>query len=334
MARGTAGLVGRSLLWVLAGVALLGTGLLTVPRLTEPVGRRGVELVSLTPFGIVPAVLLVIVALVLVVLHRAGLRLIGAMLALAGQVSTALHVVWLAPLYTGDQPAGTGERLVVMTQNLEYGDADALAKEVRDRHVDVLVLCDLGDAQWAAVQASDIPRELPYLADADGGVVAYSRYPLTDDEPISLHGSGRSVRLESTPLGAITLFALHPVPPYRGGAWQDDAVRVVDALRTSLPRNPDPTIVAGDLNATLDHWPLRALESLGLTDAVVATNGGFQPTYPASGHERRFGITVPPLFQIDHVLVSRQLVVTSVDTVETSGADHKGVVATIRAVRR
>lgn len=332
MARGTAGLVGRSVLWVLAGVALLGVALLTIPRLIEPTGRRGVELVSLTPFGIVPAALLVVVALVLVVLHRAGVRLISTMLALAGLVSTALHVVWLAPLYTGDQVPGHGDALVVMTQNLEYGDADALAQEIRERHVDVLVLCDLGEGQWAAVQASDIPRELPYLADTDGGAVAYSRYPLTDDEPISLHGSGRSVRLESTPLGPITLFALHPVPPYQSGAWQDDAVRVVEALRTSLPRNPDPTIVAGDLNATLDHWQLRALESLGLTDAVVATNGGFQPTYPASGYERRFGLTVPPLFQIDHVLVSRQLVVSSVDTVETPGADHKGVVATIQRV--
>jgi endonuclease/exonuclease/phosphatase (EEP) superfamily protein YafD len=330
MARGTAGVVWRTLLWVIAGVALVGAGLLTVPRLVEPSDKRGVQLVALTPFGLVPTVALILVAVALVALHRGGLRLIGTMLALGGLVGTALHVVWLAPLYVGEQDAGTGEPLVVMTQNFEYGNADALAQEVRDRQVDVLVLCDLGPGQWTAVQQSSIPRVLAHAADSGGGVVVLSRHPLTDDKPMDLNGSGRSLRIESSPIGPVTLFGLHPVQPYWPGVWQDDAVRVVDALRTSLAHDPDPTIVAGDLNATLDHWPLRALESLGLTDAVDAVNGGFQPTYPASRLEQRFGITVPPLFQIDHVLVSRRLVVTSVDRVATTGADHLGVVATIR----
>lgn len=332
MARKGARLVWRTVLWFVVVVTLLGTVLLTVPRLIEPTGARGIELVALTPIGLAPSVVLLIAALALVALHRGAARLSGVVLALTGLLATALHAVWLAPLYTGDQAAAGGEAgLVVMTQNLEYGDADALAAEVRDRHVDVLVLCDLGESQSAAVRASAIPRELPYVADAEGGAVAYSRYPLTGDTPIPLHGSGRSVRLESSPLGAVTLFALHPVQPYRPGVWEEDAARLVGTLRSRLAeRDGSSTIVAGDLNATLDHRPLRQLEALGLTDAVDAVNGGFQPTYPASGHERRFGISVPPLFQIDHVLVSRGLAVTSVDRVATPGADHLGVVATIR----
>jgi endonuclease/exonuclease/phosphatase (EEP) superfamily protein YafD len=334
MARGTAGLVGRSLLWIVAGGAISGVALLSVPRLVDPGGKLGVELVALTPFGLVPSVVLLVAAVCLVALHRGGVRLLSSVFALVGLVATALHVVWLAPLYTGEQPAGRGERLVVMTQNLEFGDADALAREVRERHVDVLVLCDLGPGQRAAVERSSIPRDLPHVAGGSGGLVAFSRYLLTDDGPMDLEGSGRSLRIESSPLGPVTLFALHPVQPYRPGIWQDDATRVVDAVRTRMAKDPDPTIVAGDLNATLDHWPLRALESLGLTDAVDATNGGFQPTYPASGRQRSLGITLPPLFQIDHVMVSRGLVVTSALTVETLGADHLGVVAAIEAVRR
>ncbi|WP_347352479.1 endonuclease/exonuclease/phosphatase family protein [Intrasporangium sp.] len=334
MTRGTVGRVWRALLWVVAGAALLGVGLLTVPRLTDPDSRRGIELVAFTPFGLVPAALLLVTGVAVAVAHRGGARLLGQVLSLVGLVATALHVVWLAPLYVGSQPAAGGEPLVVMTQNFEYGDADALAREVRDRGVDVLVLCDMGPAQWAAVQRSSVPVQLPHLADNGGGVVAFSRYPLADDEPMTLHGAGRSVRIESSPIGPATLFALHPVQPYRPGVWSEDGARVVEAVRTSLAHDPDPTIVAGDLNATLDHWPVRALESLGLTDAVDAVNGGFQPTFPAGGQERRLGIAVPPLVQIDHVLVSRQLVVNAVDRVATPGADHLGVLATVRRAVR
>lgn len=330
MARGTAALVGRWLLWVVACLALAGTGLLTAPRLLDLEGRRGVELVGLTPLGLVPAVVLVLVTAALVALHRGGVRLLAAVLALFGLVAGALHVEWLAPLYTGERPVAAGPAIVVMTQNLEYGDADAVVAEVRERHVDVLVLCDLGEEQWAAVQASDLRQELPFVAESDGGAVAYSRYPLTDDAPIRLHGNGRSVRIESSPVGPITLFALHPVQPYKPGVWQEDMATVLEALRSRLDQADGPVVVAGDLNATLDHRPLRSLEKLGFIDAVDAVNGGFQPTFPAAGRERRFGITVPPLVQIDHVLTSRGLVVTAVDRVATRGADHLGVVATVR----
>lgn len=330
MVRGPAGVVGRALLWIVVVLAVLGSGLLTVPRLLELGGKRGVELVALTPFGLIAAVALLGGALGLVAIHRGGLRLLGAVLALGGLVVTALHVAWLAPLFVGSQPRAEGDPLVVMTQNFEYGDAGALSREVRDRHVDVLVLCDMGPEQWAAVEASSVPADLPHLADSGGGVVALSRYPLADDVPMTLHGSGRSLRLMSSPIGPVTLFALHPVQPYRPGVWQEDGNRVVAALQSHLAGDPGPTIVAGDLNATLDHWPLRRLESLGLTDAVDAVNGGFQPTFPAYGRAHRLGIAVPPLFQIDHVLVSRRLVVSQVARVEVAGADHLGVVATIR----
>ncbi|MDN5795502.1 MAG: endonuclease/exonuclease/phosphatase family protein [Intrasporangium sp.] len=331
MARGTASVVWRALLWVLAGGALLGTGLLTVPRLTDPGSARGLELVAFTPFGLAPAVALLVIAIALAVAHRGGPRLLGAVLASVGLVATALHLMWLAPLFVGAQPAARGEPLVVMTQNFEYGDVLALAREVRDRQVDVLVLCDMGTKQWTGVQESSIPNDLPYVADREGGAVAFSRYPLAEDEPITLHGGGsRSVHITTSPLGHVTLYALHPAQPYRPGEWQEDGARVVGAVGAGLSGDPDPTIVAGDLNATLDHWPLRALASIGFTDAVVAVNGGFQPTFPVGGREQRFGITVPPVFQIDHVFVSRQLVVSEVARVATPGADHLGVLATIR----
>ncbi|MGN6751824.1 MAG: endonuclease/exonuclease/phosphatase family protein [Intrasporangium sp.] len=331
MARRGARLVGRSLLWVVAVLALLMTCLLTAPRLIEPTDRRGIELVSLTPLGLVPAAVLVLVGLGLVRIHRGGLRLTVAVLTLAGVVSTALHLAWLAPLFVGTQPAPAANAgsLVLMTQNFEYGDATALAAEVRARHVDVLVLCDLADQQWVSVAGSTIPRDLPHRSDNGGGVVVFSRYPVTDDRSLQLHGDGRSVHLESGPVGPLTLFALHGVQPRRPADWQEDWVRITDALATSLGREASRAVVAGDLNATLDHLPMRRLESLGLTDAVDAVNGGYQPTYPAPGSDRRLGIPMPPLFQIDHVLVGRGLVVTSAATVRTPGADHLGVVVTI-----
>ncbi len=91
-------------------------------------------------------------------------------------------------------------------------------------------------------------------------------------------------------------------------------------------REHDVDAVLGDLNATLDHAPLRRLVDAGWRDAVELANGGFLPTWPSHGEYSPFP---GPVVAIDHVMVDDGLTVTEVDTVDIPGTDHRGVVATL-----
>jgi endonuclease/exonuclease/phosphatase (EEP) superfamily protein YafD len=126
--------------------------------------------------------------------------------------------------------------------------------------------------------------------------------------------------------GELHLLAVHPSPPVDSvAAWQDDQ-RVI--RRAALSR-PGPTMVVGDLNATMDHAPLRALVRRGYEDAATAANSGFQPTWPASGVVSRLGVPVPSLLAIDHVLVTGGLRAVRTESFEIKGTDHRALVATL-----
>lgn len=334
-------------LLVAVGVLVGGVGtlMLTLPRFGDPSGRVGLLLVALTPFGLVAAIILLVSAAVAAVLMRGRRRALGWGwafgwgLAAVGALAAALHLAWLAPLYVGTSPtAQPGKPLVVLAQNLEYGDPNALARELKAREVDVLVLSDIGEKQYHAVTASAIPRQLPHVLDEGNGPKVYSRYPVTAEEAIGDTGPAEtspsrmgSLRIEAPTLGTVRLLALHPAPPYLPAPWTEDFRRIENVLASQASAVEQlPTIIAGDLNATLDHAPLRRIEAFGYTDAVVQTSGGFRPTWPASGTVRAFGVPVPPLVQIDHVMVSDRLVVTSTSSVVIPGADHLGVLAAVR----
>ena len=74
---------------------------------------------------------------------------------------------------------------------------------------------------------------------------------------------------------------------------------------------------------------MRRILGLGFTDAADQVGGGWSPTWPTGGHERRLGVAVPSFAPIDHVLTAPGLVVTSEKTFEVAGADHRAVLARV-----
>lgn len=88
-------------------------------------------------------------------------------------------------------------------------------------------------------------------------------------------------------------------------------------------------VVLGDLNATPDHWPLRTLTRWGFRDTAEQLNAGMALTWPANGLHQRFGVTVPPLLPLDHVLTAEGLVATEQVVTGTAGGDHRAVIATL-----
>ena len=88
-------------------------------------------------------------------------------------------------------------------------------------------------------------------------------------------------------------------------------------------------MIVGDLNATMDHAPMRELVGRGYDDAATQAASGWQPTWPAAGEVSRFGLAVPSLLPIDHVFLSTGLRAVSTESVTIAGTDHRALVATV-----
>ena len=92
-------------------------------------------------------------------------------------------------------------------------------------------------------------------------------------------------------------------------------------------------MIVGDLNATMDHAPMRELVGRGFRDAATEARSRWQPTWqptwPSAGVVARFGVTVPPLVAIDHVLVAEGLRALATRTYPVRGTDHLALVATL-----
>ena len=114
--------------------------------------------------------------------------------------------------------------------------------------------------------------------------------------------------------------AVHPLPPYPA-ASQRDWRRDVEAL---VPLCRAGWIVAGDLNATLDHSPMRALRRAGCADAAAATGHGLRTTWTGGP----LGVVRVVL---DRVLTSGRWRATDFGVIAAAGSDHRAVWARIAA---
>ncbi len=311
---------------------LAGSAFLALLRMTAPTARRLVELTVAVPAGLPLAALATLLAVGLALTRGRRWWVVVA----ASLVLVCAHGWWQAPLFLGSPPEAAGDaRLRLLTQNLEYGDPDAVLDVVEADQVDVLVLADTTAATLEPVLASRLVEILPHAVGVDppGGTVVLSRFPLRDDKRISDGGDSRVMTLDIPDLGPIDLVVLHPTQPQHQPKWTDDHQRIRTFLEDRYGIRPDtPVIVAGDLNATLDHAPMRALAGLGYTDAAVQVNAGWLPTWPEDGSAQRLGVTLPPIAAIDHVLTSPALAVTGLSKVDV-GSDHLGLVAGITTTR-
>ena len=251
-------------------------------------------------------------------------RLAAAALAL---VLTGVHLSWVVPGYVADDrpAAGPGE-LRVLAQNLLFGGADPAALLVAAQEVDVLVLTEITEPARQALEDAGVGARFGHQAGSSSlpstgaaGTRVYSRYPLRSDGVLDA-GLGEQhwrVELDVPELGPVTVVAVHPQRPVRGGSgWAVEQ----EQLRQALPR--DRTVVAGDFNAVDSHPSLRRLRADGFRDSDDLLGAGWNPTYPAQGR-------IPPLIAIDHVLVSDDLTATAFRTITVPGTDHRGVLATV-----
>lgn len=315
----------RLLYWGALTVVLLPAVALTVVRLVEPDLARAVQLQAFTPFG------LPLYAVGLVLLLGGTWRGVARRKALLVPVGLAvvglgLHGWWFAPLVTGadPEPATGGEEVVVLTSNLFAGRGDAaqLVEEASAARVDVLVVSEVTERAVLDMEAVGLADVFPYRAGRPGetvmGTMVFSREPIEVVATLDTLFDGLRVRT-----GDLDLLAVHPAPPTLFHDWGQDHRMILTAAQ-----EPGVDMVAGDLNATLDHAPLRALVDAGYRDTAELANEGLAATWPVDGGFPLLSL-LPPSVAIDHIMVATGWVVAATETLDIEGADHRAVLATV-----
>ncbi|TQN33000.1 endonuclease/exonuclease/phosphatase family metal-dependent hydrolase [Haloactinospora alba] len=283
-----------------------------------------------TGFPLVPTVAFTPYAAVTAVIPLAAALLArwwwGATVAVAVLAFLGYCVVPRALPAPDPRPEPDGPTLRVLTVNTGFGDADPerVMELVREHDVDVLSLQELTPDAAEALSRQGVAEALPHSvaepAPGAGGGALFARHPLERvAAPAETQFAMPYAELDvpkAPPVEVVSAHAMPPMLPGTIGQWEES----LDALPEAEADGP-LRVVAGDLNATLDHARLRSLLATGYTDAAAATGDGWRSTWPDD-------LPLPPL-TIDHVLVDDRAAVTQVGVHRVEGTDHAAVLASL-----
>jgi len=327
-------LVFRLLLAVLIVPALA----LTVLRLAQPEAGPAVRLISFAPVAI-PAYGAALLLLIgkLVFPGRESWKAWTAV-TVAVVVALGVHVSWILPQFTGDaaKPAADGFRFQVMTLNLHRGEAEParVVETAAIERVDLLVLEEVTPATLAELEKFGIAEAYPHRAGRPAGgaagIMVFSSFPLTGAERLGTKQDSWALDV-ATPRGQVRVYAVHPRPPIGDAdGWRED----LGVLLRASEDDRELDLVIGDFNATPEHDGFRAFaDDADLHSAAELVNAGWSPTWADHRDQSFLGVPLPPLVQIDHVLVGRTMTATGLESFSIDGTDHRGVVAEV-AFRR
>ena len=125
-------------LWTISGLALLATGTLVYLRIIAPTYSRAIEIVALSPLAMPIASVALIASLAVASSSSGSQRKIAFGSAAVALLAALVAFSWIAPLYLGSRSSVDGSaELVVMAQNLEYGDARLIADRAIQARVDL-----------------------------------------------------------------------------------------------------------------------------------------------------------------------------------------------------
>lgn len=261
--------------------------------------------------------------------RSAGLAVLAALIAAAG-----LGPVLNSPNPLGAQAAASGHPLTVLYANLwdRNSQPQALAAALRAIDADILITSETTGA--VADGAGGLRQHYPFrqvgpTAQAILRTSIWSKYPLLGGRLYPNNTVAPTAASVVADLGgglSVGLVGAHFSRPYEGlrQVQADSLGRMTGELRHGqLAR---PLIIAGDFNAPPWSWvATRAAEVTG-----TRILGGYRITWKGT-YPTPFGpVSAPWGQQIDHMLLSSEIIVESVETLVLPGSDHRGLFARLR----
>lgn len=224
----------------------------------------------------------------------------------------------LAPLAT---QAPSGGMLRIASANVHFSTLDAapVLQWLSQERVDIAVLHEVSSALSSELRfQSAYPHVLVAGRDDPFGMAIVSRYPLAD-QLVRKARAGSTPVLEATvqhPHGAFRVVAAHPTPPL-GPSYVLDRDEALRLEARHARAHPLPTVIAGDLNATVWSSAFARLESLGWKTAAP-----LRGTWPAF-------LPAPAGIGLDHILVDHRWLVHRKTLGPALNSDHRAVLTEI-----
>ncbi|MFI1399584.1 endonuclease/exonuclease/phosphatase family protein [Streptomyces sp. NPDC020681] len=233
-------------------------------------------------------------------------------------------IVWFnlfGGLLTDKSTAGGDLTLATHNVNADNPDPEGTAKQVAASGADVLALQELPQGQVATYEKA-LAATYKYHS-VQGTVGLWSKYPMTDTEPVSIRlGWTRAMRATvQTPDGTVAVYNAH-MPSVRvklnAGFTATQRDNSADALGEAIAREPvGKVVLLGDLNGTMNDRALRAVTSQ-MRSTQGAAGDGFGFSWPASF----------PMARIDQIMVKGVEPVSSW-TLPQTDSDHLPIAARI-----
>ncbi|MFB7417750.1 endonuclease/exonuclease/phosphatase family protein [Streptomyces sp. NPDC056121] len=315
---------GRTLAAWAAGLLLAGVSAVVGCRIADVDGVTPVpQLLAFLPWLLAPTG----VALLLTVLARRRLGMVWGVAVLGA-------LAWYIEPY-GKNPkdaAASGPPVAevrVLSSNVQFGrGTESLVAAVRRERPGLVFVeeCDYGcqDTLRRELPRADFPYRQAVEAGGSQGSVILSRYPLKAAAGVpgtmGMPGAVADVKGHD-----VRVQLAHPMPPLprQVGLWRSE----LGALRDfAAAGRSQPTILAGDFNATQDHAAFRRILDAGLHDSAGLTGKSRAPSWPSRLR--------PPLgTQIDHVLVSEEFSPLTARFVELADTDHRALLVDLTMYR-
>ena len=299
--------------WAAVVVGLFGVYL----HMTSSTAKPLILLASFAPYLMLGGLL----GFVVLAIAKQWIGVVVGGLVIGAAVATQL------PVYVANGTPGAGPEVTVMQTNILFGggDVEVVVDEVRRNSVDFLTVSELTDDGLARLDAAGVGTELPhrYVVPGPGGsgTGMWSRYPLDEHKRYDGFALAQlSARMLLPDGEAVTVFALHPVPPYPVTEQWVAEMRKVEEILAGV--SSGPAIVGADMNSTVDHALFRNLLSTRFQNAAGQAGAGMVATFPADQW-------YPAIIGIDHILLAGARAET-VRTVEIPNADHLAIIADVR----
>lgn len=304
---------GWGLCWFVTGFLIL----IVLARFLWHDGLWGLLLLNMfTTYLFLPAYLVVVIA---AVRKRWLLTVVTATL-------VCLHLTWIIPsLLPKNAPETSNESIRVATANIlmVHYEPDVLAKELEELDADILILQEFSSRWYETLRRRLFFNTYKYhhsvVREDSFGYAILSRLPITEIQTKEFL-TAATIRIGGRP---IRLLNVHTLPPRLSEYLPDHhkALGEILEIAKKLNTNGRSFIIAGDFNSTQYSRFAKEMSKYA-NDAWDLMGVGFGNTSPN-------GVFPFPPIRIDHIYLSKNLLVSNIFLSLGTGSDHKPIVADI-----
>jgi len=286
-------------------------------------GRRGNLIATFLPWALLPSYLLLVVGLLA---RRIPLLALSLIVVVA-------HIGFVAPELASTRSvsaaAADAPQLRVVTSNVWVGNNRVrdLFDEVTATDPDLVTFHELDASHSNVLRAHPLLTLLPNVHANQHGTVILSRYPILERRTVTIDGRAAPDATIDVDGRSLRVMSVHPSTPLGNHRSWDQALA---DLTESVAEAPEPLLVLGDFNSTMQHQPFRELLERGnLRDGHNEQGSGWGGTWPTN--RPAVNLLGVPL-RIDHILANDGAEFISFDHISNTGSDHRGLVADIAVV--